>query len=120
MSGDAPDILLVEDDEAIRASLVECLELEGRAVRAEADGVEALAWLRAGNRPRVVVLDLVMPRMGGEELLSALRGSAETRDLPVVLMTGASAGEGRLPEADRVLQKPFDLSQFLEALEEWL
>ena len=75
MSTSAPDILVVEDDAAIRESLVECLELAGHVVRAAADGREALAWLREGNRPRVVVLDLVMPRMNGAELVNEIRAA---------------------------------------------
>jgi CheY-like chemotaxis protein len=113
MSVLAPEILLVEDDAAIRESLAECLELEGHAVRAVADGPAALAWLREGNRPRVVLLDLVMPLMSGEELVKELRAVPGTRDIPLVLMTGASPGEGARAEVDALVAKPFDLGELL-------
>jgi two-component system chemotaxis response regulator CheY len=116
MSARAPEILVVEDDPAIRESLVECLELEGHTVRAAADGPEALAWLREGNRPRVVLLDLVMPAMSGEELVNEIRSAPATRDLPLVIMTGASPGQGRLPRVDALVKKPFEMDDLLRAM----
>lgn len=113
MSAPGPDILLVEDDAAIRESLAECLELEGHPVRAVADGRAALAWLEEGNRPRVVLLDLVMPVMSGEELVKELRAFPGTRDLPLVLMTGASPAEVGRSQVDALVMKPFELGELL-------
>jgi two-component system, chemotaxis family, chemotaxis protein CheY len=113
----APSILLVEDDEAIRESLVDCLELEGYTIHPTANGAAGLAWLRAGNRPQLVVVDLLMPIMGGEEFLQELRGAPATRELPVVLMTAVSpSGRAPLPAADALLEKPFDLDDLLGAV----
>ncbi len=109
----APDILLVEDDAAIRESLAECLELEGYPVRAVGDGPAALAWLREGNRPRLVLLDLVMPLMSGAELVKELRAVPGTRDIPLVLMTGASVAEVGHAEVDALVSKPFELGELL-------
>ncbi len=119
MSTSTPEILLVEDDAAIRESLVECLEFEGHAVRAAADGPEALAWLRAGNRPRVVVLDLIMPVMTGEELLRRIRAAPDTRDVPVVVMTGTTPSRD-LPRVEALIPKPFDLADLLAAVRPFL
>lgn len=119
MSAPAPAILLVEDDVAIRESLTECLELAGHAVRATAGGPEALAWLREGNRPRVVLLDLIMPGMGGDEVVEELRAEPATRDLPVVLMTAASPDEVR-SRVDALLAKPFELADLLAVVEKFL
>jgi CheY-like chemotaxis protein len=116
VSARTPDILLVEDDAAIRESLAECLELEGHAVRATSSGPEALAWLREGNRPRVVLLDLIMPVMSGEDLVKELRAGPATRDLPLVLMTGASPGQVPLSEVDALVTKPFELGNLLEVV----
>lgn len=114
------DILLLEDDGAILEGLVECLQLEGYSVAAAGDGCEGLAWLEAGNRPRVVVLDLVMPRMSGEEFLREVRARPGLRALPVVLMTAVSPGKVNLPDADAVIAKPFDLAAFLEVVRRYL
>jgi CheY-like chemotaxis protein len=116
---EAPDILLLEDDLAILEGLVECLELEGHRVHAASDGAEALVWLAAGNQPRLVVLDLVMPRMGGEEFLRELRARPGAR-VPVVLMTAASLGSLALPEVDAFLAKPFELDEFLTVVRRFL
>ncbi|HYD43288.1 MAG TPA: response regulator [Anaeromyxobacter sp.] len=117
----APDIeiLLLEDDAAILEGLVECLELAGHRVHAVSDGAEALGWLAAGNRPRLVVLDLVMPRMGGEEFLREFRAQPGAR-VPVVLMTAASPGSVELPQVDAFLAKPFELDEFLRAVQRFL
>jgi CheY-like chemotaxis protein len=117
---DATQILLVEDDTAIRESLSECLELEGLGVRAFADGAAALAWLTSGGRAQVAVVDLVMPRLSGEDFLRALRGDPALRALPVVLMTAASGGKDGLPAADVLLSKPFELADFLAAVRRYV
>jgi CheY-like chemotaxis protein len=113
VSAPSPDVLLVEDDAAIRESLAECLELEGHPVRAVADGPSALAWLEEGNRPRMVLLDLIMPVMSGEELVKVLRAVPATRDIPLVLMTGASPGEAGRAQVDALVTKPFELGELL-------
>ncbi len=115
-----PEILLVEDDAAIRESLAECLELEGHAVRAATNGPEALAWLREGNHPRVVLLDLVMPIMSGAEVVQQLRAAPATRDIPVVLMTGASPAEARNAQVDALVVKPFELADLLAVVRRFL
>ena len=112
----AAEILLIEDDAAILEGLAECLALEGHSVHAASDGVDGLAWLAAGNRPRLVVLDLVMPRMSGDEFLREARGRSTLAEVPVILMTAAAPGKVKLPEVDAVLTKPFELDALLEVV----
>ncbi len=110
-------ILLVEDDFAIRETVSECLEAEGYRVHACEDGAVALEALQRGERPSVVVVDLVMPVMSGGELIERMRAEPGLRDLPVVLMTAALAEQDRVPAgADTILAKPFDLEQLLRAV----
>jgi CheY-like chemotaxis protein len=109
-------ILVVEDDEGIRESVAECLEAEGYDVLPAANGAEALAGLRAGARPHVVLVDLVMPVMDGAELIEAIRAEPSFRDLHVVLMTAATRVTG-LPAADGYLEKPFQLEELLAMVE---
>lgn len=105
---------MVEDDEAIRDSVAECLAFEGYAVTPARNGVEALERLREPPRPDVIVLDLVMPRMDGAEFLAAMRAEAALRSVPVVLMTAAiPIPRTPLPHADAYLPKPFDLDELL-------
>jgi len=111
-------ILVVDDDVGIRDSLVECLVSEGHRVSAVANGHEGIARLRAGERPDLVVLDLVMPVMNGAQFLAELRADPGLPRVPVLLMTAASPNGGRgLPEATGYLSKPFELDDLLDAVE---
>lgn len=110
-------ILLVEDDAGIRESVVECLAAEGHAVMAAANGAEGLDWLRAGNRPDLVVLDLLMPVMNGTEFLEAVRSEPDLGALPVVLMTAAMPAAAESSATAGYLTKPFELADLLAAVE---
>ncbi|WP_051631242.1 response regulator [Afifella pfennigii] len=82
----AADVLVVDDDPGTRDMLRRALTREGWSVREAQDGVDGLAQaLRA--RPAVILLDLMMPRMDGFELLAALRQEESTRDVPVAIIT---------------------------------
>ena len=73
----AGGVLVVEDDEDIRADLAAILRVKGFTVDEAANGKEALARLRDGARPCVIVLDLMMPVMNGWELRTAMLGEQQ-------------------------------------------
>ncbi len=105
-------ILLVEDDPAIRDSLAECLAMEGHEVEAAGNGVEALRRLGAPPRPDLVLADMLMPAMGGAELLQRIRAEQALAGLPVVMMTAAlPPGEAAARGADGYLAKPFEIEE---------
>jgi CheY-like chemotaxis protein len=87
-------ILLVEDEDAVRAMAATILESQGFAVLQARDGVEALEVFLRGKEPIDLVLsDVVMPRMGGVELLNQIRGVPS--DVPFIFVSGyASDGHG--------------------------
>ena len=112
-------VLLVEDDEAIRESLSELLEVEGYRVVTARNGLLALDYLSEGDEvPAVVLLDLMMPVMSGLELLEALPGlpDAERRGVPVVVLT-ASRERPLVPGVIANLRKPIDVDELLGVLE---
>lgn len=111
-------VLLADDNEALRENLVECLEDEGHVVWQARDGADALGQLGRAERPDVLVLDLVMPGLSGQEVAAAVRRDPALHDVRLVLMTGREGGPGAWPEFDAVLTKPFDLGAFLAALEQ--
>lgn len=117
MADPAPDILVVDDDADIRDALATALELEGFAVRTARHGAEAWEVLRSGPLPGVVLLDLAMPVMTGQELLARVAAEPSLDGLPVVVVTahGASAGEG-LARAQASLGKPVDLDELVEVV----
>jgi two-component system, OmpR family, response regulator CpxR len=83
-------ILVVDDDPSIRETFALVLEMEGHRVRCAADGVEALELLSARPPPKLVLLDLMLPRLSGEQVLETLKGRAELAGLKVVIVSGDS------------------------------
>jgi PAS domain S-box-containing protein len=82
----ARPILVVEDDASTREMIEELLTTRGYSVITAADGAQARARV-AHALPELVILDLVLPRMSGFELLAEWRGSPRTADLPVFVLT---------------------------------
>jgi type IV pilus assembly protein PilB len=115
--GALPPILLVDDDSANRTIAKALLESEGYPTVEAADGVEAVELLQAGGTFSLVVLDLEMPRMNGDEVLRAARGNLATVGLPVIVLTGTSDPDAELTlmeaGADDYIRKPFDPRRFM-------
>jgi len=86
------DILLVEDDDLVVALIEDRLSRDGYVVRRHADGESALADALA-SPPDLVILDVMMPRMNGFEVLERLRSSSATAKLPVIMLTGRAREE---------------------------
>lgn len=120
------NILIVEDDARIADFLVRGLRAEGHAVRHAATGPAGLAmaldadraW-RAGEPPTLLVLDLMLPGLGGLEICQTLR--ARGAALPVLMLTALSTLEDRVAGlrlgADDYLCKPFEFEELLARLE---
>lgn len=112
----AGHILLVEDDGDVRRSAQRMLEHVGYRVTALTDGREALALVRAQLPFDAIVSDVMMPNVSGDELAAAI--SQEGLDVGVVLISGQATGEAPYGERVRFLQKPFEPSRLLDALDE--
>jgi two-component system response regulator MprA len=113
-------ILVVEDDTDIRATLRFALEDEGYAVESAGDGLSALQKAR-GTTPDLVILDLNMPKMGGEDFLYAWRTGVETPGVPVIVITATS--QTLRPEdlgVEAFLPKPFDVDELLRRIRDLL
>ncbi len=120
MSTGNKTILLVEDNEAMRLTVAEVLETLDYRVLSAQDGIEALALLDKGERQIDLVLsDLMMPQMDGEELYKQLR--QRYSDLKMLIMTGHPLGEGDsiLEQGNAVdwIQKPFDIKAIADKLQ---
>jgi DNA-binding response OmpR family regulator len=106
-------ILVVEDDADLLSMVQIALEHEGYEVESAIDGLNALQRVRRA-RPDLVVLDLNMPRMGGEDFLYAWRTGVEAPGVPVIVITAAS--QALRPQDLGVaacLPKPFALDSLL-------
>jgi CheY-like chemotaxis protein len=115
----AEPILVVEDDADVRETLVLVLESEGFDVRAARDGREALEVLRGGFRPRLILLDLMMPVMNGWEFRAEMKRDPELASIPVVFVSALEPAPDRAAALDAAgfLHKPFDLDELLETVE---
>jgi CheY-like chemotaxis protein len=109
-------ILVVEDDLAIRETVVELLHDEGYSnVASVKHGKEALQWLEtAQEMPGLILLDMMMPVMDGESFLAALQehSQAHLRQLPVVILS-ASRTRATLKGAVSWLDKPINIERLL-------
>jgi len=101
-------VLVVDDDADIRETLREAVEMVGCTALLAKDGQDALQVL-GQHRPCLIILDLIMPVMTGEELLAAMRLQPELAQLPVIVSTSAPK---RAPAGVPVLPKPIDLRAF--------
>jgi two-component system chemotaxis response regulator CheY len=112
-------VLIVEDDTDIRETVCEVLTELGFVVDTQANGREAMDWLRASpaNRPDVVVLDLLMPVMDGYEFIDAVRSDPSLSKLPIVLSTAVRPLQDDSPISGiAIVRKPYELEELLSAI----
>ncbi len=107
-------IVMIEDEARIASFVKSGLESEGFLVEHADDGAAGLE-LVLDTEPDLVILDLIMPRMGGEEVLRRLRGAGKT--MPVLILTAKDAIPDRVANlnagADDYLVKPFSFSELV-------
>jgi two-component system phosphate regulon response regulator PhoB len=101
-----PVVLVAEDDPSVRMTLEFVLEDEGFSVIVAGDGEQALAMAR-DERPDVILLDHMMPKLAGRQVFEALRGSEATSSIPVFVMTGMARGSGEDWPGAHFVGKPF-------------
>jgi len=111
-------VLIVDDDPNLLEVTSFVLESEGLAVETARNGEEALALLRAGRLPRLVLLDLMMPVMSGWEFLDEVAKDPSLKVIPVVVLTATE--HAQIPGAVEVLRKPMDLGTLLRAVERYV
>ena len=112
-------MLVVEDDRALREFYRHTLKYAGYAVVAVEDGLDALGWLEQ-EVPALIVLDLTLLRVSGRDVQRELRAHAETRDIPIVVVTGDDTSDLNRNELACVLQKPVTEATLVEAVERCL
>jgi CheY-like chemotaxis protein len=115
--GDAKVVLVVDDEFAIVEAVEEILTWEGYTVRTAPNGRVALD-LMSKERVDLVLMDMMMPMMGGVETATAMKGDARLRDIPIVAMSAAPAPQDDLWVAR--LRKPFGFERLIRTLREAL
>src|ERR671911_607833 len=122
----AGNVLIVEDDPDTREMLTTLLTTEGFHAVAAEDGLEALHLLRtvrhrAPEVPCLVLLDLMMPRLGGNEFRRAQLGDPIVAGVPIAVMSGAVDAEERAKSLGAVatLIKPIDFEALLKVVRKY-
>jgi diguanylate cyclase (GGDEF)-like protein len=115
-AGVSERVLVVDDDEGVRQVVVEALSDAGYECIGARDGLEGLHLARA-HAPDLVVLDVVMPHLSGDEVHRALRRDLATRYVPVIFLSAQSAAPEKtrrlLDGADDYMAKPFDTDELV-------
>ena len=111
-------VLVAEDDDHMRDALQELLSEAGYRVITAEDGLEALDWLSRVTVDLVIV-DILMPGLGGPELIKRLRESSQHASIPIMVLSGyADLTRYRDLPVDSVQLKPFKMSEFLEKVQD--
>ncbi len=111
----AVKVLVVEDDPSVRGLLQTLLSAEGYDVSTASDGLAGLVKATS-SPPALVLLDLMMPDLGGVRVLEEMRDDPDLADIPVIVVTGkvdAVPGMRSLLGDDNVFLKPFAVGELL-------
>jgi CheY-like chemotaxis protein len=108
-------VLIVDDEAATRDALLELLGKEGREIVTAGDGEEALERLTEVPRPRVILLDLTMPRMDGWEFLRRQSVDPSIANIPTIVLSGSALPAG----AKHQLTKPVDVDRLRALVDQY-
>jgi CheY-like chemotaxis protein len=113
-------VMIVDDDPDICMTMQMVLETYGYGVIIANDGAEALDKLEAGERPCLIILDLMMPGMDGQQFREAQLGSPALAEIPVVVVSGDYKVDERAAEMGvEGLRKPIQLPKLLAKVEQF-
>jgi CheY-like chemotaxis protein len=113
-------ILLVEDDDMIREVVSTTLELYDHTILTADSGVAAVERAQS-ERPELILMDVGLPLMDGYEATRRLKADAQTRSIPIIILTAAAGQEDRkkalASSADEYETKPIDFDRLLEKID---
>lgn len=112
-------VLVAEDDASVRLTIEFVLEDEGFEVFLAEDGEQALKIAQA-ELPDVILLDQIMPKLDGKQVLAALRADETTKDIPVFVLTGMARGAPEEWPGARFVGKPFSPDELVLLIRERL
>ncbi|HID50053.1 MAG TPA: response regulator [Chromatiales bacterium] len=122
-TGKRKKILVVEDSAMARKTVVNILLAKGYDVMEARDGLEALIKLEKMT-PDIVLLDLILPRMDGYEVLNVMKKEKKTKNIPVIALTSRDALfdklKGKMSGTDEYLTKPIKSNELLKKLHKYL
>jgi CheY-like chemotaxis protein len=119
MASEAHSVLVVDDEDDIREAVVLILESKGYTACGAEHGAQALAQLRAGFRPCLILLDLMMPVMDGWTFCQETSKDPALAKLPIVVVSAVQTADARqgTERAVERLGKPLDVRKLLRTVE---
>lgn len=119
-TADQKMILVVEDSSTTRKVISITLSRQGYRVVEAADGLEALSKI-SEERPDLIMLDVILPKMDGYKILSIIKGNREFRDIPVIMLTSKDGFinkmKGKMAGSSAYLTKPFDPDKMIAEIQ---
>jgi DNA-binding response OmpR family regulator len=112
-----PLVLVAEDDPGIRVTLEVMLDIKGYGVILAADGQEAVAMAKE-RLPDVILLDGLMPKLDGRQVLEELRSHDATECIPVLILSGMTPSSDDEWQGAEFVGKPFEPSDLLSRIRE--
>ena len=113
-------ILVVEDSSTIRKVISITLSQKGYEIIEAGDGLEALSRLNEA-KPDLILLDIILPKMDGYQILSIIRDNPEFKNIPVIMLTSKDGiinkVKGKVAGSSAYLTKPFDPNKLIETIE---
>jgi CheY-like chemotaxis protein len=117
-------IMVVDDEPDIRAILSKILNKRGYEVDLYESAEEAIEKLRSGDRPDLIILDLMMPGMSGIEACRVIKSDPTLKDIPVIILTvmvePETKEESREAGADAHVDKPINMAKLFRTIESLL
>lgn len=116
-------VLLVEDEKNVILSVKACIDAGGYRVDVVEDGEEALNYVRKEN-PDIILLDLLLPKLDGFEVLKVIKNDPDTKEIPVIVLTAKAEEESRQRAlslgADGYMTKPFRPLELWDGIKNFL
>ncbi len=118
-----PQVIVVCNDNDLAIIMQQALISAGYSVRVAGNAPDAIDSI-AVNKPELIILDMMLPRIGGIALLQTLRKNVATREIPVILTTANTSSHSRLEAlesgADAFMSKPFSDRDLVRLVTEFL
>lgn len=112
-------VMIIDDSKTIRKSAETLLSKEGCTVLVAEDGFEALSVI-AVNKPDIIFVDIMMPRLDGYQTCTLIKNNRQFRDTPVIMLTSKDSifdkARGRIVGSEEYLTKPFTRDDLLQAV----
>ena len=123
LAGGGPKVMVIDDSKTIRRTAETLLKREGFTVVTASDGYESLAKI-AAERPDIIFIDIMMPRLDGYQTCALIKNNREFRNIPVIMLSSKDGlfdkARGRIVGSEQYLTKPFTKDDLLGAIRRYV